>query len=124
MAPPVDQLSEREWRIKGVYDHQVLKAGLRRLDIEWTSGATGLFDLPRGKDGSALLFRESLFRDLLAGKIQLQSVPVNDVSAAQNDIKRLSLLQLLHLRVQHIDFTPSGSSIDTVVSAGNAHETF
>merc|ERR1711972_705738 len=105
-----------EWRIKGVYEHQVLKAGLRRLDQNWP--VDGLLELPSG------IFRQKILRDLLSGMIRLQSVPNNDVSAAQRDIQKLSLRQLLRLRVLHIDFTPSGAGADTIHSVGGTHEAF
>jgi len=68
--------------------------------------------------------REKLFRKMLSGSIRLQSIPANDVAAAQKDLQKLSLRQLLRLRVQHIDFTPSGCGSDTVASVGNTHEAF
>lgn len=123
LSPPVQRgESDREWRIRGVYSHQVLKAGLRRLDELWP--AEGLQDFPRGKDGSAVLLRERLFRQLLSGEIRLQSVSRNDVSAGQRDVKQLSLRQLLRLRVLHIDFTPSGAGANSISTVGDSHEAF
>mmetsp|Transcript_117289 Transcript_117289/g.373635 ORF Transcript_117289/g.373635 Transcript_117289/m.373635 type:complete len:641 (+) Transcript_117289:88-2010(+) len=123
---PARPLEERdgEWRISGVYKHQVLKAGLRRLDENWPALAllefpqAGLMDVGRG------LMRESLFREMLSGSLRLQSVPVNDVAAAQRDLERLSLRQLLRLRVHHLDFTPSGCGADTISTVGSTHEAF
>lgn len=121
--PPVKNLGADTWRISGIYEHQVLKAGLRQLDDTWS--VDGLLQLPRAKDGGSILMRESLFRDMLEGTIQLQSVPANDVAAAQRDVPRLTLRQLLRLRVLHLDFTPSGSGADSgVTGVGGTHEAF
>jgi len=122
VVPPMKTVRENEWRICGVYEHQVLKAGLRQLEDQWP--ADGLQDFPRSKDGGSALFRERLLGDLLVGKIRLQSVPTSDVSAAQRDVHRLSLRQLLRLRVLHLDFTPSGCGADTVTAVGGTHEAF
>jgi len=119
LAPPVESIASGEWRIRGVYEHQVLKAGLRLLDKEWPTD--NLLDFPRGKDG---VLREKLLGDLLGGKIRLQSVLNNEVAAAQKDVQKLTLRQLLRLRVLHIDFTPSGCGADTVHSVGGTHEAF
>lgn len=70
------------------------------------------------------MFRQRLFKELLAGTMRLQSVPPTDISAAQSDIKRLSLRQLLRIRVFHLEFTPSGCGADTVSSVGGTHEAF
>jgi len=122
LAPPTKQLNEGSWRIQGLYEHQALKVGLRRLDVSWE--VDSLLEFPRGKDGGALLFRELLFKQLLMGKIRLQSVTGNDIAAAQRDLDSLSLRQLLRLRIQHIDFTPSGCGADTVSAVGGTHEAF
>lgn len=117
-APPILQLGETEWRIHGVYDHQALKAGLRSLDAQWPDSDIDKY--PQGKDG---VTREKLFRDLLSGSIRLQSMPKTDVSSAQRDLQRLSLRQLLRLRVLHLDYVPSGAA-DSVHTVGATHEAF
>jgi len=123
LVPPAQALGADGWRISGVYEHQVLKAGLRQLDNRWTT--EGLQDLPKAKDGSASGFlRGKLLVDMLTGRISLQSVPRHDVSAAQSDVQRLSLRQLLRLRVLHLDFTPSGCGADSVATVGATNEAF
>eukprot|EP00927_Polykrikos_kofoidii_P080070 TRINITY_DN76936_c0_g1_i1.p1 TRINITY_DN76936_c0_g1~~TRINITY_DN76936_c0_g1_i1.p1 ORF type:complete len:747 (-),score=129.87 TRINITY_DN76936_c0_g1_i1:189-2306(-) len=125
LAPPVEPAGEGLQRIRGVYEHMVLKVGLRLLDERWaTETQATISNFPRTAAGSSALLRESLMRDLLIGKIRLQSVTINDVSAAQNDVKKLSLHQLLRLRVLHLDYTPSGCGSDTVATIGAAHEGF
>jgi hypothetical protein len=116
LAPPVECLGAGEWRIKGVYEHQVLKAGLRQLDHRWPVDT--LMDFAPG------LFREKLIREIMLETITLQSVPTGDVSAAQRDLHFLSLRQLLRLRVLHIDFTPSGCGADSISRVGETHEAF
>jgi len=52
-------------------------------------------------------------------------VPANDLAAAQRDVTRLTLRQLLRLRVLHLDFTPSGAGADSgVTGIGGTHEAF
>mmetsp|Transcript_38686 Transcript_38686/g.90928 ORF Transcript_38686/g.90928 Transcript_38686/m.90928 type:complete len:598 (+) Transcript_38686:100-1893(+) len=121
-APPAENLGAGEWRISGIYEHQCLKAGLRVLEEKWPSEA--IDELPRKKDGSSALFRESLVRDLLSAKIRVQSVLGNDIAAAQRDLVHLNLRQLLRLRVHHLDYVPSGCGADTVHAVGATQEAF
>eukprot|EP00929_Paragymnodinium_shiwhaense_P024091 TRINITY_DN14933_c0_g1_i1.p1 TRINITY_DN14933_c0_g1~~TRINITY_DN14933_c0_g1_i1.p1 ORF type:complete len:613 (-),score=137.25 TRINITY_DN14933_c0_g1_i1:444-2204(-) len=121
-APPVEKISQGVSRIRGIYEHQVLKAGLRVLDERW--GAPMPAVLPPSASSSKRPMKEKLLRDLLDGTIKLQSVPGNDVSAAQKDVALLQLPQLLRLRVLHLDFTPSGCGTDSVNTVGDRHEGF
>jgi len=89
----------------GIYEHQGMKIGLRRLDQIW-AGA----DLDVYPTGKGALLKERLFRNLFSGEMEIQSIPANDISGAQPDIQRLSLVQLLRLRVILIDFVPSGGN--------------
>lgn len=122
LAPPILNNGPTEWRINGVYHHQILKMGLRQLDYSWP--VDDLLTFPRGKDGSSVLFRERLFREMLEGTLRLQSITQNDIAAAQRDMDRLCLRQLLRLRVLHLDFTPSGCGADSVSAVGGTHEVF
>lgn len=123
-APPLEVRGEEEWRLAGIYTHQVLKAGLRHLDETWP--VLDLFEFPRGGllDAGRGLKMENLLRQLLTGSLQLKSVPASDVAAAQYDLRRLSLRQLLKIRVQHLEFTPSGRGCDSISSVGSRHEAF
>ncbi|CAE8655533.1 unnamed protein product [Polarella glacialis] len=125
-APPVEAIGPGAWRVRGLYEHQVLKLGLQLLDRRWADEAReALLQFSRSTIGAPALFRETLLRDLLTGKLRLQSVLANDLAAAQSDLKRLSLLQLLRLRTLHIDFTPSGCGSDNCLnSVGAVHGTF
>eukprot|EP00927_Polykrikos_kofoidii_P066445 TRINITY_DN62043_c0_g1_i1.p1 TRINITY_DN62043_c0_g1~~TRINITY_DN62043_c0_g1_i1.p1 ORF type:complete len:679 (+),score=113.88 TRINITY_DN62043_c0_g1_i1:98-2134(+) len=122
MKPPVEAITEDQWRVRGVYEHQVLKIGLRILDTIWP--VDGLESFPRGKDGAAVLFRERLLANLISGDRRLQEIAKNDIAAAQRDIHSLSLRQLMRLRVRHIDFIPSGCGSNTVNSQGDVLEAF
>ncbi|CAL1133708.1 unnamed protein product, partial [Cladocopium goreaui] len=59
--------------------------------------AEELLSFPRRPNGIALMLKQSLFERLLSGKTQLSSFPASDVSAAQGDLRHLSLEQLLAL---------------------------
>jgi len=122
MAIPVKQADASVWNVGGLYHHQVLKVGLRQLDE--ILSVEGLEDFPRARDGSSSLFREGLFRKLITGLITLNSVPASDIAAAQGDLRSLSLSQLLRLRVQHLEYTPSGCGADTVITIGATHLAF
>jgi len=105
MAPPCETVKSGLWSIKGIYEHQGMKIGLRRLDEIWAG-----VDLDVYPTGKGALLKEKLFRNLFSGEMEIQAIPGNDISAAQPDIKRLSLVQLLRLRVILIDFVPSGGN--------------
>ncbi|CAK0844355.1 unnamed protein product, partial [Prorocentrum cordatum] len=121
-APPVEVLGTGQWRVRGIYEHQALKAGLRLLDEKWDDqGATEPLRLGQCE---APLLREGLFRQLLTGALHLKAIPAADVAAAQGDLEQLSLRQLLRLRVLHLDFCPSGRGADSVNTVGGAHEAF
>jgi len=94
----------KSWAIAGIYEHQALKVGLRRLDEAWEG--IGLTAFPIGKGA---LLKETLLRSLLSGDLHIKSLPGADVVGAQPDLHRLSLVQLLRLRVILLDFTPSGA---------------
>jgi len=120
--PPAEQLPTGEWWIHGVYEHQCLKAGLRVMEERWPED--GMDEFPRKKDGSNVLFRETLFRDLLSGNVRVQSILGNDIAAAQRDLSHLNLRQLLRLRVHHLEYVPSGCGADTVHAVGATQEAF
>jgi len=123
MMPPVTKIADKKWRISGMYEHQVLKCGLRQLDALWPED--GLLDVSDGKSGAgSRVLRKKLLTDLIGGEVHLKSVNPNDLSAAQGDLKFLTLGQLLRLRVNHIDFTPSGSGANTCNRQGEIHATF
>jgi len=100
-APPCETMQQgRLWAIKGIYEHICQKIGFRRLD-KILDGAD-LLVFPKGKP----LLKERFFRDLMEGKIKLQATQGNEIAAAQPDIKKLSLVQLLRVRVQTLDYDP------------------
>jgi len=122
-APPVKVLEDERWQVHGVYTHVLLKVGLRHLDATWPDG--DLLDLAGGRLAAGKgLRQESLLKGLLSGDLNLKSVAASDITAAQYDLQRLSLRQLLKIRVHHLDFTPSGAAVDSISTLQNQHEAF
>jgi len=110
------------WRINGVYEQQIVNAGLRYLDTRWAADMDGpMTDFPRRPNGSSVLLRERTFLSLLTEQMSLKSMPASDVGAAQGDLQRLTLRQLLRLRTLHLDFNPGGS---TTALGANVHAAF
>lgn len=83
---------------------------------------SGDLNFPRRPNGTALMLKQSLFERLLAGKTPLSSIPASDVSAAQGDLRHLSLEQLLTLLSTQGD-APTGPSSGSHGSFWNATET-
>lgn len=95
VSVPLETIKQgASWAIKGIYEHQVVHIGMRCLDETLSGG--GLLEFPRGKGA---LLKERLFHDLLTGARDFQSLPSSDVSAAQPDLRRLTLVQAVRLRV-------------------------
>jgi hypothetical protein len=99
---PIENLHAGKWHIQGMYMDQVWKVGLRRLDELFES--KGLLTFPKRQNGTALIRDQNLFAHILSKKRDLKSVPTSDVSSLQGDIKNLSLVQLLKLRVLTLGF--------------------
>lgn len=89
-------VSEGCWRVDGVTDEQALKAGLLRLDEELDEER--LLTFPQKENGRGLLLSEKMIKDLLSKTRDFQSVSRGDLAAAQQDLKRLTLRQLVRLR--------------------------
>jgi len=102
--------SGNSWAIRGIYEHQAIRVGLRQLDEAW--GGAGLLEFAQGRGG---ITRANLFRSLLTGALNLQSIPDNDVSAIQMDLTRLSLMQQLRLRVLLLEYQPRSGSKEAFV---------
>jgi len=85
-----------------------IKNGL--LAISEALGSEGLLDFPRRKTGTPLLMRQGFFERLLKSGALLQDCAVSDVCAAEADVKRLSLVQLLAIRCRHRDSSAAGSA--------------
>lgn len=114
---PIDRLGMGKWRISGISEEDVLKAGLVRLDSAWgVAELQQLLVFPRRKDGCPQLLREKLIADLLIGTHDLKSVAPGDVSCMQGDVIYLSLRQLLRLRVQTLSFAARGDAFETHAS--------
>jgi len=110
-ALPCERQGQGKWRVHKFYEDQAINVGLRCLDGQW--GTEALHDFPKRPNGSALLLREQLLGSLLKGTRDLKSVPASDLSAAQGDLRHLSLRQLLKIRALHLDFVPPKNGGDT-----------
>ena len=91
--------------------------GLRVLDERWSTD--NLHNFPRGKDGVAVLSREKLLSDLLAGTVRLKAVVSDDVAALQSDLIKLNLRQLLRLHALLLNFIQSECESNTVTGVGS-----
>jgi len=87
------------WRLEHV-EQRVFESGLLALQTQLTRSPP---KTPVARQGSAVL-RASFFERLLEGHVELKACPANDVAAAQGDLKKLSLSQLLALRILTKDF--------------------
>jgi len=87
------------WRLEHV-EQRVLESGLLALQTQLSARPP---KTPVARQGSAVL-RASFFERLLEGHVELKACPANDVAAAQGDLKKLSLSQLLALRILTKDF--------------------
>jgi len=106
---PVVRIAAGKWWIHGMYEEQVIKDGLRRLDTAWEE--RGLFSKREACVSSDRLPRlvcEGLLADLVAGERSLSDVHKTDVAMAQGDLTHLTMRQLLRLRVNNLDYAPQG----------------
>jgi len=79
----------------------VLKAGLSAISD--TLGTQGLTTFPRRPSGVPVLTRQGFFERLLTKETLLQNCSNTDVTAAEGDVKHLSLEQLLWIRCQQFE---------------------
>lgn len=86
----------------------MLKAGL--LAISEMLGNDDLLNFPRRANGTPLLMRQGFFQRLLSGEVSIQDCSISDCQAAEADVRRLSVNQLLSIRCRHFDFEASGTS--------------
>jgi len=113
-ALPCERQGQGKWRVHKFYEDQAINVGLRRLDSQWGTQALHVF--PKRSNGSPLLLREQLLDSLLEGTTNLKAVPASDLSAAQGDLRHLSLRQLLKIRALHLDFVPPKNGADTTTA--------
>mmetsp|Transcript_66064 Transcript_66064/g.157991 ORF Transcript_66064/g.157991 Transcript_66064/m.157991 type:complete len:426 (+) Transcript_66064:48-1325(+) len=98
-------------RLSDISEQRVLKTGIRRIrDIFVPQDVEGVLQLPTRKNGTSMLLRPAFVKKLLNHEIELQSAMAADISAAQSDIKHLSLVQLLELRARTLDFVTDSRS--------------
>jgi len=94
---PLKVLATGKWQVTGIHVHTALKVGLRQLD-KMLEGK-GLDVWTQGK----YMMKKKLLEDFIAGKQQLNATSPSDMSAAQHDVRQLSLVQLLRIKVQNLD---------------------
>jgi len=87
--------SREQWRLENMPEQRVLETGLTALQTKLPPDSP---PSPSGKRGSMVL-RASFFERLLGGAVELKACPPSDVAAAQGDLKKLTLNQLLSLRI-------------------------
>jgi hypothetical protein len=106
------------WRIHGVKQEDVVKAGLRLLEtaVQASTAVDDLLTFPKRKNGTPVLLKEGLFKSLLTGERALKDCHKGDMSAMQGDVMQLTLRQLLKLLVENLDFV--------VNSLGDTHASF
>mmetsp|Transcript_28594 Transcript_28594/g.64459 ORF Transcript_28594/g.64459 Transcript_28594/m.64459 type:complete len:440 (-) Transcript_28594:150-1469(-) len=125
-APSHKALAAGHWVLDQVSESRVLATGLRWLHEEVVTNGPQLelLDLPTRPDGKLKVIQASFLRRLLQGALELKGCLESDVSAAQWDLRQLSLEQLLCLRVQNLDFhtaSESHSAHNNFLDALEAH---
>jgi len=102
------------WRLEHVTEQRVLKAGFLRLQELLTSKS---FGSESGESAvRARMLRASFFERIMDGSLELKACPPNDVSAAQGDLRNLSLDQLLAIRIATMDFPTTNAGTFNVHS--------
>ncbi|CAE7396084.1 TBC1D13 [Symbiodinium sp. CCMP2592] len=85
----------------------LLRAGL--LQLAEAIGTERLLEFPRRANGTPLLTRQGFFERLLKGETSLLDCAAADASAAEADVKRLGLHQLLAIRCKNLDLGQSAA---------------
>jgi hypothetical protein len=112
-ALPV-QATKSGWCIGGVYENQGLKMGLRQLNTR-----PEVLHEPPTTQRKSFFVKEKLVMDLAGGKIDLQSVHPNELNAAQGDVQKLSVDQLLGIAVKY-NTQAKGSQGEFMMAVENA----
>jgi len=100
-------------KFDNISEQRVLKNGVMTLHGKVSlASMTSLLELPRRSDGSSRLLRQSFFERLLNDETQVQRSLPSDITAAQSDIKHLTLEQMLVLRSRTLDFATESRSHD------------
>jgi len=86
-----------------VSEEKIFKMGL--IALQSIIGEESLLKMPRYPNGRPRILREGFMIRLLKAEAQLGNSLNNDIACAQPDLKYLNLMQILKLRVIHIDFT-------------------
>mmetsp|Transcript_102632 Transcript_102632/g.162156 ORF Transcript_102632/g.162156 Transcript_102632/m.162156 type:complete len:466 (+) Transcript_102632:44-1441(+) len=113
MSLPVQE-TKSGWCIRGVYEHQGLRMGLRQLNTR----PEALHE-PSTTRRRSFFLKEKLMMELAEGKIDLQKVHKNDLNAAQGDVQKLSVRQLLAIAVKY-DAQMKGAQGEFMMAVENA----
>lgn len=99
-------------KLQNITEQRVLKKGLLDLHqrISLPTDTSELLSFPKRKAGGPLMMKQSWYERLLSDRLELKSSPAQDVSAAQSDLKYLTLPQLLAIRSQTLDFSTESQS--------------
>ncbi|CAK9005388.1 Hypothetical protein SCF082_LOCUS8573 [Durusdinium trenchii] len=88
-------------------EEALLRAGL--LGLSEAIGTGRLLEFPRRANGTPLLTRQGFFERLLKGETSFLNCAAADASAAEADVKRLALHQLLAIRCQNLEWNQSAA---------------
>lgn len=102
------------WCVRGVFEHQGLKMGLRQLNTK-----PEMLQALHCDQRKRFLLKEKLMLDLVTGSVELQTVHFSDLCAAQRDVLGLSVAQLVQIRVRY-DETYTGPQKDFLMAVENA----
>jgi len=92
-----------------VLDETILNTGLQALQRALGSGE--LLQFPTRPSGAPLLLRQRFFERLFGEPdADLSDCSSGDLTAAQGDVSKLGLTQLLHLRCGHLEAPRSGAA--------------
>jgi len=100
------------WKLGEVSEPTILKVAILQLFERCVAeeGEDAILLLPKQTAATRAILQASFIKRLLAGDVDLKSATCNDVSSAQADLRHLTLLQLLCIRMGAIDFQTSSGS--------------
>jgi hypothetical protein len=98
------------YSVKGATEQHAISLGLRVLSRTWKDDVVEMVPAKRRN----FVLKEQLLKDLISGEKEFQRIHQNDIAAAQRDLRELSLLPLLRLKVKNEDSS----------SQQGAHKTF
>lgn len=100
-------------KLANLQEHNVLKAGIQALHEAFVvSRQANVTELPRRPNGTVAVMASSasFLTRLLGNEIQFEACMKTDIAAAQPDLKKLSLEQLLAIRSRTLEFSTESLS--------------